>query len=419
MQRAARRATKQASDVGLDAAIVAIDPQTGEIRALAHGGDAARSAFNVALDGRRQPGSTFKPFMLASAYEAGRSPRSAVTSAPFDKTYPDGTRFRVKNGGGYSGRTTLERATWQSDNSAFARLQDELGIASAIDVAERAGIRTPIDAVPAAVLGGLSTGFTPVELATAYATFANHGVRVTSADGGGARLIDTVREPGVARAWRPLMQRNRAFERSVADDVTDTLKGVITRGTATSADIDRPAAGKTGTTEEYRDAWFVGYTPDLVVAVWVGNMDAATPMKTQNGGQPVTGGSIPAAIWREFMLDALDSRPERSFKLKVSTDADRDRRAAKARPAQQDLSTPTEPATKAAPTMPDLIGLSYEDAVSALEALELNLRIQKLDQPTTTPKLDGRVINSRPAATAALGEGDQITLTVAYDPFSN
>ncbi|MCB0878069.1 MAG: transglycosylase domain-containing protein, partial [Thermoleophilia bacterium] len=244
MQRAANDALVPITRAGLDSAIVVIDPRKDEIRAVTQAGPGARGAFNVAFDGHRQPGSAFKPFMLAAAYRAGYAPGTIVTSAPFDKQYPGG-RFAVTNGGGYAGQTTLEHATWHSDNTVFARLQDRLGIQSAIDVAEAAGIRSRMDPVPALVLGALPQGTTPVELAHAYATFAAHGSRTSMVGAGGPRYLSFVSEPGTDDPWRPRAIRRQVLDQGIADQVTATLQGVIRSGTGTGAAIGRPAAGKT------------------------------------------------------------------------------------------------------------------------------------------------------------------------------
>ncbi|MCW2973639.1 MAG: mrcB, partial [Thermoleophilia bacterium] len=151
LQRAGTQAVQQAAELGLDAALVAVDVQSGEVRAMVNGGSSARSAFNVALDGHRQPGSAFKPFMLTAAYEQGATPKTRVESAPFSQQF-DGTEFTVKNDGGYSGLTTIERATWKSDNTVYARLQEKYGIQAAIDAARAAGVQSNIDPVPATVL---------------------------------------------------------------------------------------------------------------------------------------------------------------------------------------------------------------------------------------------------------------------------
>jgi penicillin-binding protein 1A len=432
LQRDANDALARVTDLGLDAALVSIDPRSGEVRAVAQAGKGAAGAFNVAFDGHRQPGSAFKPFMLAAAYEHGYAPGTVLLSAPFSKDYPGGA-FRVTNGGGYAGNTTLERATWQSDNTVYARLQDRLGIESAIDVATAAGIRSRMDPVPALVLGALPQGTTPVELAHAYATFAAHGRR-TSMVGtrGGPRYLSWVTEPGGDERWRPLATSRDAIDRGVADQVTATLEGVIARGTGTGAAIGRPAAGKTGTTEEYRDAWFVGYTPDLVTAVWVGHVRGGVPMATENAGGPVTGGSIPASIWRSFMTAALDGRAARDFDLEkpqyvtVSIDAGSGLLAGPWCAGAVEATfvkgkEPTETATGCVEhdrPLPDLVGRSLTDAKALLadEAFEVTPTVER--RLVTGADRHGVVLSQSPAAGVRVFRDDPIELVVGDDPFS-
>lgn len=431
MQRAATEAVAHAGDVDLGAALVAIDPRSGEVRAVALGGQAARGAFNVAFDGQRQPGSAFKPFMLAAAYEHGYTPDTRVESAPFDKQYPGG-RFRVSNGGGYAGTTTLERATWQSDNTVYARLQDRFGIQSAIDQARAAGIRSRMDPVPALVLGALPQGTTPLELAHAYATFAAHGSRTSMVDGGGPRYVSWVSDPAADERWRPVAIKRQTIPRGVADQVTDTLQGVIRHGTGTGAAIGRPAAGKTGTTEEYRDAWFVGYTPELVTAVWVGHVRGGIPMKTENGGGPVTGGSIPASIWRTFMGAALDGRPVSQFELErpdyVTVSID---------PASGLLAgvwcagsvetkfvagkEPTETATTCVERdrpIPDLVGLTIDEARRALTDDSFEVRPKVETQLVTDEQQHDVVLAQQPPAGERIFRDEPISLVIGEHPFS-
>jgi penicillin-binding protein 1A len=431
MQRAANAAVKRAGDAGLGAALVAIDPRGGELRAVALGGEAAEGAFNVAFDGQRQPGSAFKPFMLAAAYEVGYAPGTIVRSAPFDQQYPGG-RFRVSNGGGYAGNTTLEHATWQSDNTVYARLQDRLGIESAIDQAHAAGIRSQMDPVPALVLGALPQGTTPIELAHAYATFAAHGSRTSMVDGGGPRYVSTVNDPRTDERWRPVAIERQSIPRGVADQVTATLQGVIRQGTGTGAAFGRPAAGKTGTTEEYRDAWFVGYTPELVTAVWVGHVRGGIPMRTENGGGPVTGGSIPASIWRTFMSASLDGRPVSLFALEkptyvtVGIDADSGLLAGawcagsvKARFVEG--KEPTETTTTCVERdrpVPDLVGLTIDDARTALTDDSFEVRPKVETRLVTDEQQDQVVISQQPASGTRVFRDEPISLVVGEHPFS-
>ncbi len=431
LQREATESLQRATDVGLDAAIVSIDPKTGELRAAAQAGTGARGAFDVAFDGHRQPGSAFKPFMLAAAYEHGYTPTTPVVSAPFSKQYPGGA-FVVTNGGGYAGTTTLEHATWNSDNTVYARLQDQLGIASAIRMAKAAGIRSRMDPVPALVLGALPQGTTPVELAHAYATFAAHGVRTSLADGGGPRYVSWVTEPGGAERWRPTTTRRHMIDRGVADQVTATLEGVVEHGTGTGAAIGRPVAGKTGTTEEYRDAWFVGYTPDLVTAVWVGHVRGGVPMNTENDGGPVMGGSIPASIWRSFMSSALDGSPVHDFDLHepeyvtVSIDSKSGLLAgpwcagaisARFVKGKQPTKTSTTCIEHDRP-LPDLVGLSVDDARSLLaeQSFEVTPKLEK--QLVSRADLHDVVLRQSPAAGVRVFRDEPISLVVGDDPFS-
>ncbi|MCW2926891.1 MAG: penicillin-binding protein [Thermoleophilia bacterium] len=432
-QRAANRALARVEALGLDAALVAIDPATGEVRAMANGGTARRAAFNVALDGQRQPGSAFKPFMLAAAYERGYAPGTTIRSAPFDVTYEGIGRFRVTNGGGYSGVTRLDRATWQSDNTVYARLQDQVGIEAAIEAAQAAGIRSQMDPVPALVLGALPQGTTPTELAHAYATLAAHGKRTSLVEGGGPRIISVVGE-GKGRTWRPLAVRRSTIDAGVADEVTETLQGVVRTGTGTGtgAAIGRPVAGKTGTTEDYRDAWFVGYTPDLVTAVWVGHARGGVPMRTENGGGPVTGGSIPAAIWASFMRAALEGTPTREFTLShpeyvtVSIDPDSGLLAGPWCEGAVDAQfvagrEPTETATDCIARqrpVPDLLGLTLADAKQALDDEDFDVRVTTEERLVQDPDQHERVVAQLPRAGTLVDRTAAVTLAIGDDPFA-
>jgi penicillin-binding protein 1A len=313
LQRAARNAMRQVltSDEGPEAAIVAIRPATGEIVAMASTRPFRRDQFDLASQGRRQPGSTFKTMTLAAAIEQGIDP-SATTymSAPFTWTPEDnGPTWEVGTaGGGYSGAVSLEQATLASDNTVYAQLAIDVGPANIVNMAERLGVRSsPLEAVPSITLG--ANGVTPLELTSAHATLAAGGVY---------RAPTTIREVRDAEGEVLLAPRGdgvRVVQDGVAAEVTRILGGNMTGGTGTGARTTdgRPQAGKTGTTDDYADAWFCGYTPDLAVCVWMGYPDGTRPMLNVEGVGAVSGPTLPSDIWHLFMDVALQDVPPRSF----------------------------------------------------------------------------------------------------------
>jgi penicillin-binding protein 1A len=318
LQQAAEQAISQMLPPGSGlptASLVAIDNRTGEVRAMVGGDDYASQPFNLATQGQRQPGSTFKPFVLTAALESGISPDSVWSSRPkqFVVPHTHGKElFVVKNyGNEYSGSNTLAGATTVSDNSVFAEVGIKVGTLRIARIARRMGIRTPVSTNDAMTLGGLRQGVTPLDMAHAYETFATGGVRVWNAKLGasdeGPVGIDVVRDSSgkVLIDNRRTLTRERVLPPGVAANVTSILETVIAYGTGKQAAISGFAAGKTGTTENYGDAWFVGWNHDLTVAVWVGYPDKLVPMLTQFGGQPVAGGTFPALIWHNFMVQAM------------------------------------------------------------------------------------------------------------------
>ncbi len=282
-------------------ALVAVDPRTHFVKAMVGGVDYRKSQFNRAIQAMRQPGSAFKPFVYYAAFATGRyTPNSAVNDTPV--SYNDGgVMYRPKNyGGGFSGSVSIRRALEISLNIPVVRLGQEVGLNKVIETCRLLGFQSPLEPVLSLPLG--SEDVTPLEMAGAYATFANNGwhsdttfiVQVT--DSSGKVLLDNTPRPQlVLDPW-------------ATATLTDTLRGVITNGTAKTANIGRPAAGKTGTTDSERDIWFVGYVPQLSVAVWAGN-DNYRPI-----GYGATGGSYVAPIWREFMLKALQGVPAEDFR---------------------------------------------------------------------------------------------------------
>ncbi len=287
---------------GPDVGLVAIDPRDGAVRAVVGGRNYHKRQFNLAVQGERQAGSAFKPFVLAAAMDAGISPDSLWESSGFSDPKVCGAPWTVSNYEGKgAGRMPLREATWRSVNGVYARVMARLCPTRVVAMAARLGLRVaPAQAhAPSIALG--SANVTPMEMASAYATLANEGVRHRP-----------VLFSKVSRHGRTLIENRSEGERRIsaalAFQVTDVLKGVIRQGTGTAAQIGWPAAGKTGTTQDYRDAWFVGYTRQLATAVWMGYPGREVPM-LDVGGIRVTGGSYPARIWHDFMATAMEGQP--------------------------------------------------------------------------------------------------------------
>jgi penicillin-binding protein 1A len=294
---------EHAVDQGLDAqgekiragqaALVSMTPE-GAIRAMVGGRSYADSSFNRATDAVRQPGSAFKPFVYLTAFEHGRTPNDVMNDGPVNIHGWRPSDFE----GEYQGEITLTKAFAESSNSVAAQLTDEVGPKDVASTARRLGIDTPLEAVASLALG--TSGVTPLQLTGAYASFANGGDRVKPyaitriRTGSGKTLYQ--RKAG---ATDPVM--------SPANDaaMTGLMVEVVLTGTGKAARLaERPTAGKTGTTQDFHDAWFVGFTADLVTGVWVGN-DNSTPMKK------ATGGTLPAHIFHAFMEDAEQGLPVR------------------------------------------------------------------------------------------------------------
>jgi penicillin-binding protein 1A len=316
LQRAAEQAINNylLGPGGPGAALVAIDNVTGEVRAMVGGRDYNSSPFNLATEGERQPGSSFKAFDLAAALEQGISPASTWASKVkiFDVPH-SGEKFVVHNDeNAYSGSNTLTGATAFSDNSIFAEVGLDVGTHRIARIAHRMGIRTPISTNPAMTIGGLNVGVTPLDMAHSFQTLAHGGqlvsgtlsdarapVGVEEVDAG-ARTLPDGRHRDVDR---PLTER--VLPGPVAATETSMLETVLQYGTGRAAAIGQFAAGKTGTTSNYGDAWFVGWDSRYTVAVWVGYPTRLTPMSTEFNGGPVLGGTYPALIWHDFMTAAL------------------------------------------------------------------------------------------------------------------
>jgi penicillin-binding protein 1A len=278
------------------ATVVAIDPRTGYIRAMASSSSYKHRQFNLAAQGHRQPGSAFKPFVLTTAIKRGINPNttSYVSKPLYLKTRDYGTWKVQTYAQTYGGTMSLVRATLRSDNTVYAQLDLDVGPKSVADTAKQMGITTKLDGYPAEGLGGLTRGVSPLEMANAYGTLASGGTRNQPI------AIKRVVFPGggVEDLGKP--KRERVLTDAVAYEVTRILKMNVQEGTGTRANIGCPAAGKTGTTDNFNDAWFVGYTPSLSAATWVGYPNALREMRSVHGIS-VAGGTFPAEIWHKFM----------------------------------------------------------------------------------------------------------------------
>jgi penicillin-binding protein 1A len=327
------------------AAMVVLDNDTSEVRAMVGGTDAAYNErpFNLATQGQRQPGSSFKPFILAEALESGISPYSSWSSHQKEfcvtrNKKGDCTEAFVVNNydDAYSGVTTLSSATAFSDNSVYAELGIELGTKDVAQRAKRLGIRTPISTNYAMTLGGLKEGVTVLDMAHAYESFASGGELVYGSLSPGATEFRKRDETGTAPGpvgikeieepddgkWRAAKLLNgqkavnktyteRVLDEDVAASAESLLQGVVRMGSGKRAAVSGAiVAGKTGTTENYGDAWFVGWTDEYTVAVWVGYPDSVKSMEPPNfsylgSGEPVAGGTYPASIFATFVNAAL------------------------------------------------------------------------------------------------------------------
>jgi membrane peptidoglycan carboxypeptidase len=291
-------------------ALVSITPSTGAIDAMAVGNDPwGPNVYNLAVDpgGGRTAGSAFKVYTLAAALEQGISP-NAVYNGPAAITIPNcggGQTWNLHNAEPGGGTFPLWLATADSVNTVFAQVINQVGPDNVVKVAHKMGITNSLDAVCPLTLG--VSPVSPLQMASGYATLADRGIhcvpyaisKVVGADG------QTV--------YQAQPNCTRAIPRSVADEETAILEGVIGFGTGTNANIGRPEAGKTGTGQNYQDAWFCGYVPQMATAVWVGYAASETPMPAVPGYGPAFGGVIAAPIWHDYMLFATRGMPVRDF----------------------------------------------------------------------------------------------------------
>lgn len=286
------------------AALLSLDPRTGYIKAMVGGVDFYQSKFNRATQSKRSPGSAFKPFVYATAIEQGLSPGTILqdTLTTFEvfpnEWNPEGTWTPMNYDEKFRGPVTLRYALEKSLNIPAIKILERVGIRSAINVARRMGIKSHLEPGLALTLG--ASEVTMLELTSAYGTLANSGIHVEPAS------IIKVEDPNGVTLYKSTIKEKRALDPNVAAVMIDLMKGVLLRGTGVRGQINRPAAAKTGTAEEFRDAWFVGFVPQLVTGVWVGN-DDNTSMKG------VAEVAVCPRIWKEYNLRALANLPKLDF----------------------------------------------------------------------------------------------------------
>jgi penicillin-binding protein 1A len=350
-EQADQIAYDRTAGVGLNSAVVVLDNVTGGVKAMVGGYDYRTQPFNLATQGQRQPGSAFKPFTLVTALEQGLSPDQVFTSA--EQRIPFKTKVQKEGGGEkivdevfpvhnyedqYLGSASIATATTYSDNSVYSQLGVQVGPANVAQTAYDMGIKTDLSTPdarysvnggpfepynPALILGGLRTGVTPLEMAHAYLTLQHGGQLVSGTmatsseapiaiqkvqDSEGDDLVDT----NDGESGQDKVETEQVVSPEVAATARGILHTVVTSGTGRNAYTGDPSEwGKTGTTENNGDAWFVGATKDITVAIWVGHANSVKPMETEYGGGPVDGGTIPALIFNEIVTAYEQLNPDK------------------------------------------------------------------------------------------------------------
>ncbi|HUR48932.1 MAG TPA: PBP1A family penicillin-binding protein [Acidimicrobiales bacterium] len=380
-----------------EAAVVTIDPKTGHVLALIGGRDffgaSPAAKFDLASQGRRPAGSAFKPFVLAAAMKEGVS-LGTVYPAPSRIVLqtPGGGSWPVDNyEGSGGGRLDLVDATVKSSNTVYAQLILDVGPEDAIKTAAEMGIRSPLNPYPSAVLG--TNDVTPLDMASAYSTLANRGLATPPT------FVTRVTDVTGKVLYEHSRGSHRVLPSGLVADEVAVLQQVVQRGTGEKAKIGRPVAGKTGTGQQWRDAWFVGFTPELTTAVWVGFPDAQRSMVPPTTRIRVTGGSWPAEIWQLYMASALAQRPITPFPAPPPP------------PNAPDVVVETDDGDLVGRvTLDNVVGMPAEPAVNRLKERGFRV-IERIVPNGEYPP--GYVVDQSPEPGAAVRPGAKVTIAVS------
>ncbi|MGH2829913.1 MAG: PBP1A family penicillin-binding protein [Actinomycetota bacterium] len=432
-QKIAEAASREVLDDPKDPynALVAVDSDTGAVRTMVGGRDFfatddPHAKFNLAVQSRRQPGSSFKPFTLAAALEKGIS---------LNKSYRGGSQVSISLGNGevwsprnyeslsFGATLSVREATIKSVNVVYAQMVRDIGAEAVVEMAQRLGITSPLKPFLAIALGAQEVS--PLEMAVAYSAFANGGFRVEP--NGITKITDSSGK--ILYEWKPT--KTEVLKPRIVTRVTQALQDVMRYGTGRRQRLpDRPSAGKTGTADEYHDAWFAGYTRQLVTVSWVGFPKAQIPMYPPYTRIRVVGGSWPGRIWRLFMENALKDAPVLDFEtgtnrggddlVTVSVDISRGCLPNEFTPpnliervqfdrGSEPTQVCTEPSGPVAVTVPNVIGRVESEARAILEGAGLYSRTVGGDCPSSGPSV---VCEQSPGAGATMTAGQTVSLRI-------
>ncbi len=364
-------------------ALVSIDHTTGHVVAMVGGDDFSENKFNLATQGRRQPGSSFKMFVLITALEDGMPPNRYVNSSSPAKIPTDPVWIVNNSVGSGSGMMTMQSATRGSVNTVFARLIFELGAEKVAATARRMGITSEIPAYPSIALG--THNVSVIDMASAFGTLANLGTHYDPV------VITEVIDRAGETVFEADPVAKDVVDPEVAYAAINIMKGVITGGTARRANIGRPAAGKTGTSQNYRDAWFCGFTPQLTTAVWTGYYEAETSMRNVNGVRGF-GGTLSAPVWADYMSKALDGLPALDWPRQAAPDYRWDSDWAATQPADS------------------YVGFDLEDVLKDLKNSDFKIVIVEEYHPEIA---EGVIIEQTPEEGDPIAPGKTLTLVVS------